>query len=90
MRGQTPGTGYGQAFWLSRFELGANNAAFRPVVFGDLGWAGARDGWGDIGRPMSGAGVGVSFLDGMFRFDVARGIYPRVQTRIDLSVEARF
>lgn len=90
VRGQTPGTGYGQAFWLSRFELGANNAAFRPVVFGDLGWAGARDGWGEVGRPMSGAGVGVSFLDGMFRFDVARGIYPRVQTRIDLSVEARF
>lgn len=90
VRGQTPGTGFGQSFWLSRLEIGANNAAFRPVVFGDLGWAGARDGWSSIGRPMSGAGVGVSFLDGLFRFDVARGIYPRVQTRLDLSVEARF
>ena len=90
VRGQTPGSGYGEAFWLSRLELGANNAAFRPVVFGDLGWAGARDGWGQVGRPMSGAGVGVSILDGMIRLDVARGIYPRIQTRIDLSVEARF
>ena len=90
VRGQTPGSGYGQAFWLSRLEIGSNNAAFRPVVFGDLGWAGARDGWSQVGRPMSGAGVGVSMLDGMFRFDVARGIYPRVQTRVDFSVEARF
>jgi hypothetical protein len=39
---------------------------------------------------MSGAGVGVSVLDGMIRLDLARGIYPRIQTRIDLSVEARF
>lgn len=90
LRGQTAGTGYGEAFWLTRLEIGANNAAVRPVVFGDLGWAGGRTAWSQVGRPMSGAGVGVSFLDGMFRFDVARGIYPRVQTRFDLSVEARF
>ena len=90
VRGQSPGTGYGQAFWLGRLEIGANNAAVRPVVFGDLGWAGARDSWSKVGRPMSGVGVGMSFLDGMFRIDAARGLYPRVQTRIDLSVEARF
>ncbi len=90
VRGQSPGTGYGQAFWLGRLEIGANNAAVRPVVFGDLGWAGARDAWRLVARPMSGVGVGVSFLDGMFRIDAARGLYPRVQTRIDLSVEARF
>ena len=90
LRGQTAGTGFGQAFWLSRLEIGANNAAIRPVIFGDLGWAGGRNDWSEIGRPMSGAGVGLSFLDGMFRMDVSRGIYPRVQTRFDLSVEARF
>ncbi len=90
VRGQTAGTGFGQAFWLTRFEVGANNAAVRPVIFGDLGWAGARDGWSQVVRPMSGVGVGASFLDGMFRVDLARGIYPRVQTRFDLSVEARF
>jgi hypothetical protein len=90
VRGQTAGTGYGESFWLSRLEIGANRPAYRPVIFGDLGWAGARDAWGAMGRPMSGAGVGVSFLDGMFRFDLARGIYPRVQTRFDVSVEARF
>lgn len=90
VRGQTAGTGYGQAFWLGRLEVGTNQAAARPVVFGDLGWAGARDGWGEVGRPMSGAGVGASFLDGMIRFDVSRGIHPRRQTRVDLYLEARF
>ena len=91
VRGQTAGTGYGQAFWLGRLEIGANAAAVRPVVFGDLGWAGARDGdWGRTTRPLSGVGVGASFLDGLFRIDLARGIHPRWQTRLDLSVEARF
>lgn len=90
VRGQDAGAGYGEAFWMSRFELGQNRPGFRPVVFGDLGWAGARDAWGTPGRLMSGAGVGVSFLDGMIRMDLSRGIFPRVQTRFDISLEARF
>ncbi|MBX7119350.1 MAG: hypothetical protein K1X31_10170 [Gemmatimonadaceae bacterium] len=90
VRGQTAGTGYGEAFWMGRLEIGENQAAARPVIFGDLGWAGPRDGWSNVGRPMSGVGVGASFLDGMIRFDVSRGIYPRVQTRVDLYLEARF
>ncbi len=39
---------------------------------------------------MSGVGTGLSFLDGLFRFDVARGLYPRREWRLDLYVEARF
>ena len=39
---------------------------------------------------MSGVGAGVSFLDGLFRFDVARGIYPRKQFRVDLYLESKF
>jgi hemolysin activation/secretion protein len=62
----------------------------RPTIFADLGWVGDRTKIGDIVRPMSGVGAGVSFLDGMFRFDVARGIYPKKQFRVDLSLEARF
>ncbi|MBX3174028.1 MAG: hypothetical protein KF709_06415 [Gemmatimonadaceae bacterium] len=90
VRGQTPGTMVGESFWMGRLELGKGNVAARPVVFADLGWAGARDGWNAIGRPMSGAGIGASFFDGMFRVDLARGIYPRWQTRLDLYLEARF
>ena len=90
VRGQTAGTMAGESFWLGRLELGTGTVAARPVVFADLGWAGPRDGWSTIDRPMSGVGVGASFLDGMIRLDLARGIHPRWQTRLDLYLEARF
>ena len=90
VRGQDPATQVGDAFWLARAELGAKSIAARPIVFFDLGWAGARDTWRHPGRPASGAGIGASFLDGLIRFDLSRGIWPEKQTRADLYVEATF
>jgi hypothetical protein len=91
VRGQSPDTTQsGNAFWLTRVELGANDAGMRPTLFGDLGWTGDRTKMSQVGRPLSGVGAGVSFLDGLFRFDVARGIYPRKQFRVDLYLESKF
>ena len=90
VRGQRPGTQGGDTYWMSRLELGRGIAAARGVIFGDIGWAGSRDLWSHPGRPMSGAGVGVSFLDGLVRADLARGIYPSKRFRFDLYLEARF
>lgn len=90
IRGQNAGTQVGESFWMGRLEIGLNRTAFRPVIFGDLGWAGPRDGWTAIGRPMAGVGAGASFLDGLIRFDVSRGMHPLWQTRLDLYLEARF
>jgi hypothetical protein len=90
VRGQRPGTQSGDTYWLTRLELGRGIAAARGVVFGDIGWAGPRELWSHPGRPMSGAGVGVSFMDGLVRADLARGIYPSTRFRFDLYVEARF
>ena len=90
VRGQSAGTQFGDAFWMGRIELGTANVGFRPVVFYDVGWAGERRNFGDPGRPMSGAGVGASLLDGLVRFDVARGIHPQKKIRANLYVEARF
>lgn len=90
IRGQTALTGAGDAFWMTRAELGTSTAVARPVVFADIGWAGDRRKWSQQGRPMTGAGVGASFLDGLFRIDLSRGIYPKKQTRLDLYLEARF
>lgn len=91
VRGQLAGTQGGDTYWFSRNELTWKpDAAIRPSVFYDIGWAGARDRIGSPGRPMSGAGVGLSILDGAIRFDLARGIHPRQLTRFDLSLEARF
>jgi hypothetical protein len=39
---------------------------------------------------MSGAGVGISLIDGLVRADLARGIYPSKRFRFDLYLESRF
>jgi hemolysin secretion/activation protein ShlB/FhaC/HecB len=79
----------GDSFWLTRTELGLGSSrAFRPSLFYDAGWAGTpRDSWG---RPLSGAGVGLSLLDGFMRFDLARGIWPEHRWRVYASLGARF
>ena len=91
VRGQTPDTlQRGNAYWLTRTELGLNTTGMRPTIFSDIGWAGDRTRLGDVGRPLSGVGAGLSFFEGLFRFDVSRGLYPRRQWRMDMYVEARF
>ena len=90
VRGQRPGRELGDAFWMARAEIARGIGAVRPVVFGDFGWAGNRRNWSSIGLPMSGAGAGMSIMDGLIRFDVARGINPERQWRVDTYIEARF
>lgn len=88
--GAAGGVSGGEAYWLARAELALNREVVRPVLFGDLGWAGRRADWRAPGRPISGAGVGLSALDGLVRLDLSRGIHPRPKMRLDLYVEARF
>ena len=90
VRGQRPGAAAGDAYWLGRAELGFGIPAARPTLFTDWGWAGSRDDWREVGRPLSGVGIGTSFVDGLIRFDVARGLYPEKRTSVNLYVEARF
>lgn len=90
VRGQTALTAFGDAFWLTRAELGVGAVASRVIAFADVGWAGDRRNWSTPGRPLSGAGVGTSFLDGLVRFDLARGLYPAKQWRADVYLEAKF
>ncbi|MBM3899965.1 MAG: hypothetical protein FJ362_07430 [Gemmatimonadetes bacterium] len=90
IRGQSVDAATGTAMWMTRAELGLNQAAVRPVVFYDMGWAGDRARWRESTTALRGAGIGLSFLDGAFRADLSRGIAPVRQTRFDLSVEARF
>jgi hypothetical protein len=90
VRGQTALTAAGDAFWLLRAELGTSDPASRVIGFADLGWAGDRTAWRIPGRPLSGVGVGWSLLDGLVRFDLARGLYPSQQWRFDSYLEAKF
>jgi hypothetical protein len=80
----------GEAFWLGRTELGMNFSVLRPVLFYDVGWSGSRSDFANPGRPMSGAGAGVSIMDGLLRFDLARGIWPEQRWRADVQLGARF
>jgi hypothetical protein len=91
VRGQPADTASaGSAFWLGRLELGTAVQSVRPVIFGDIGWTGDRTGWREGVRPMSGVGIGASMLDGLFRFDLARGIHPTKSTRVYLYLDAKF
>ena len=87
VRGQLPGTQTGDAFWYSRAELGTRGGALRPVAFFDVGWAGSRRTFGQV-QPQRGAGLGFGALDGLMRFDIARGLYPNRGWRLDLYLDA--
>ena len=90
VRGQRAGAAIGDAFWLTSAEVGTSAVGIRKILFADLGWAGSRKNFSTPGRPLSGAGVGASFMDGLVRFDVAKGIHPEKNVRVNLYVEARF
>ena len=90
VRGQEPGTVAGDSYWLGRAEIGRTFNAVRPTVFYDLGWAGTRGAFASGVRPISGAGVGASVLDGLVRFDIAHGINPNHAWRADFYTQARF
>ena len=62
----------------------------RPAIFYDAGWAGPREDIGGGYRPMSGVGVGLSFLDGLIRMDLSRGTHPERNWRFDTYLGARF
>jgi hypothetical protein len=90
IRGQPAGIIAGNSYWLTRTEVGYGAAGFRRIAFFDLGWAGDRTDWKKDVHPASGAGIGWSFMDGLVRADIARGLYPRKDWRGALYLEAKF
>ena len=91
IRGQSADTAQsGNAFWMTRAELASEQVGYRLALFSDLGWVGDRSTISSVGRPLSGVGVGFSALDGLIRLDVARGLYPRQQTRVAFYLGGKF
>jgi hypothetical protein len=92
IRGEKPDTAQsGNAFKMVRLEFGKTVQGVRVVLFNDVGWVGDRNRfhiteW----PPLAGAGVGTSFLDGLIRFDLARGIYPLKQFRFSAYLDGVF
>jgi hypothetical protein len=85
IRGQPILSHAGNSYWLGRAELSGRSTGAQLFVFGDIGWAGARESFGRDGAPISGAGVGVKVLDGLIRFTVAKGVRPTRGVRAGLT-----
>jgi len=100
LRGYDGGALRGDAYWRGRAELaldrlpavrvGADDPASQPAVrfsiFSDFGWAGDRSEW-DEGDPLWSAGLGVSALDGLLRFDVARTLRSPIDWRVHMYLD---
>jgi hypothetical protein len=63
----------GESYWRGRAELATSFPAARLVGFTDWGWAGPRDAF-TFNDPFASVGAGASFLDGLLRLDLARGV----------------
>lgn len=77
----------GDAHWLVRAEVSRGSVAARLIGFVDLGWVGSRTDFG-LDDGYAGAGVGLSLLDGLVRFDLAQGLRDPGGTRFDLYLDA--
>jgi hypothetical protein len=73
LRGYEGASTRGESFWRARTELALGLPLARVALFGDAARAGPRAELFDT-RPLRSAGVGVSVLDGLLRFDVARAL----------------
>ncbi len=69
-RGFDYGTYQGQAFWSVQGDWTPLKGKVRPVLFVDVGQAGTVDGL-FAQQPLVGAGAGVSFFNGIVRFDLS-------------------
>jgi hypothetical protein len=70
VRGFTYGTERGQAFWAFHTDWAPFDGNIRPVAFVDVGQAGSVGSIQDE-SVLVGAGAGVSFFDGLVRFDLS-------------------
>lgn len=87
LRGYDGAATTGDAFWRARAELANRWPAARLVVFSDVARADLRERL-SLAHPLASVGVGVSFLDGLFRIDLARAIRTPTGWRLDLYSDA--
>lgn len=77
----------GTAFWRGRVEVAFGIPGARLAVFSDAGWAGRGADAFQV-HPLVSAGVGASFLDGLFRVDLAHALAYTRGWRLELYTDA--
>jgi hypothetical protein len=87
VRGYGGNAASGDAFWRARLELATRWPAARVVVFADAGRAGPREQL-SLSRPLTGVGVGASFVDGLVRLDLTRATRSPTGWRLDFYTDA--
>jgi hypothetical protein len=87
LRGYAGGAIAGPDFWRGRLEVANSFPGARVALFSDAGWAGRGV---DLakGHPLIAAGAGVSFFDGLIRFDLARALRAPTGWRFDMYLDA--
>jgi len=86
LRGYDGGVVSGPDFWRGRVEIANSSPGARLAVFSDVGWAGEGKSF-STARPLYSVGLGASFLDGILRVDLARGLAAPKGWRVDLYVD---
>lgn len=86
LRGYDGGISVGPAYYRGRLEFANRFPGARLAIFSDAGWAGQGAAIGGS-RPLVSVGAGASFLDGIFRIDLARGLVAPTGWRLDFSVD---
>ena len=82
IRGFPYGVRRGTALWAAQLDVALTRSGLiAPVVFADAGDTFDAD-------PLVGAGVGVSLLHGLVRFNLARAVHPTGDWRFDLLFRA--
>ena len=86
LRGYGGGVTSGDAFWRARVEVANRIPAARLALFCDVGRAGPRDRL-SLAKPLVGAGIGASFLDGLVRIDLGRALRAPTGWRLDFYMD---
>jgi len=82
VRGYEYGVRSGREFWSAQLDFAVARSNFwAPVVFIDAGDTFTSD-------PLVGGGVGLSLINGMIRFNLAKGLRPTNGVRFDLAFSA--
>lgn len=82
VRGYEYGSRTGRELWAAQLDLAlVRSRVIAPVVFFDIGDTFAAD-------PLIATGVGLSLLNGLIRFNLAKGLRPAESVRFDLLFRA--
>jgi hypothetical protein len=87
LRGYPGGAAIGPDFARGRLDIARRTAGAGLTLFSDFGWAGDRA-TASMEDALVSAGIGVSILDGLLRFDLARALRRPTGWRLELYLDA--